>query len=344
MKREYQNKHKFLIKQIFEEFSPKHKKIDMNKDLDGANDFWLIVLFIFYMYLDRDTQKLWDDFSIEVKTNNRFFPESNLLKKLSDVADKATCIISKGTVLYRARDYLKYDLLKNDMVVSMIEIIKDEYPGLEFDEADIFSEAAINLAIIPLFSDGEKVKRIYEKITRLSQRDTCFWGYDKCNSDAPPSECAKEGRANPQGISYLYSSEDIKTAILEMRPQLQKMYNIATIEITKDAKLFDFTYSTDKLDTDEQTVLVDLHRISEEFSKPNFGNPIEYVPTQFVCEYIKKLGFDGIKFRSAVSTTGTNVLLFDVNEESRVYDVKGSKVYEVNALDIDVIQIIPMEK
>ncbi len=53
-------------------------------------------------------------------------------------------------------------------------------------------------------------------------------------------------------------------------------------------------------------------------SKPNFGDPIEYAPTQFLCEYIKKLGYDGIKFKSAVSETGTNVLLFDVNEESRL--------------------------
>ena len=42
-----------------------------------------------------------------------------------------------------------------------------------------------------------------------------------------------------KGISYLYTAKDIKTAILEMWPQMQKMYNIATIEITRDAKLFD---------------------------------------------------------------------------------------------------------
>ena len=138
-------------------------------------------------------------------------------------------------------------------------------------------------------------------------------------------------------------AKDIKTAILEMRPQMQKMYNIATIEIIRDAKIFDFTYSPEKIKEDEYSIVADLHRISEEFSKPNFGDQIEYAPTQFLCEYIKRLGFDGIKFKSAVSATGTNVLLFDVDAKTRVYDITGSKVYTVNTLDIDISQVMPME-
>ena len=113
---------------------------------------------------------------------------------------------------------------------------------------------------------------------------------------------------------------------------MQKMYNIATIEIIRDAKIFDFTYSPEKIKEDEYSIVADLHRISEEFSKPNFGDQIEYAPTQFLCEYIKRLGFDGIKFKSAVSATGTNVLLFDVDAKTRVYDITGSKVYTVNTL------------
>ena len=64
---------------------------------------------------------------------------------------------------------------------------------------------------------------------------------------------------------------------------MQKMYNIATIEIIRDAKIFDFTYSPEKIKEDEYSIVADLHRISEEFSKPNFGDQIEYAPTQFLC-------------------------------------------------------------
>lgn len=191
--------------------------------------------------------------------------------------------------------------------------------------------------------DEEKRRRITEKIDNLLNNKKDFYGFDKSNSDAPPNAYAKEGRANPKGISYLYTAKDIKTAILEMRPQMQKMYNIATIEIIRDAKIFDFTYSPEKIKEDEYSIVADLQRISEEFSKPNFGDQIEYAPTQFLCEYIKRLGFDGIKFKSAVSATGTNVLLFDVDAKTRVYDITGSKVYTVNTLDIDISQVMPME-
>lgn len=325
------------------EFASKYKNSEAFKDSDDETTYWFIMLFILLMYIDYNTQKLWESFAEEVKKKNRFFPESELLKKISDIAEKATCTISKGDILYRARDYTEQDFFKNDMVIVLSEIMKDEFSNLEFDATDIFNESAMNIASIYLCGDEEKRKRITEKIDNLLNNKKDFYGFDKSNSDAPPNAYAKEGRANPKGISYLYTAKDIKTAILEMRPQMQEMYNIATIEIIRDAKIFDFTYSPEKIKEDEYSIVADLHRISEEFSKPNFGDQIEYAPTQFLCEYIKRLGFDGIKFKSAVSATGTNVLLFDVDAKTRVYDITGSKVYTVNTLDIDISQVMPME-
>lgn len=328
-----------ITKEEMIEFASKYKNIEAFKDFDDETTYWFIMLFILLMYIDYNTQKLWESFAEEVKTKNRFFPESELLKKISDIAEKATCTISKGDILYRARDYTKQDFFKNDMVIALSEIMKDEFSNLEFDATDIFNESAMNIASIYLCGDEEKRRRITEKIDNLLNNKKDFYGFDKSNSDAPPNAYAKEGRANPKGISYLYTAKDIKTAILEMRPQMQKMYNIATIEIIRDAKIFDFTYSPEKIKEDEYSIVADLQRISEEFSKPNFGDQIEYAPTQFLCEYIKRLGFDGIKFKSAVSATGTNVLLFDVDAKTRVYDITGSKVYTVNTLDIDISQV-----
>ena len=326
-------------RQAFEEYIAKKGYEGIHALVAFSGKVKLILL----MYIDYNTQKLWESFAEEVKTKNRFFPESKLLKKISDIAEKATCTISKGDILYRARDYTEQDFFKNDMVIALSEIMKDEFSNLEFDATDIFNESAMNIASICLFGDEEKRRRITEKIENLLNNKKDFYGFDKSNSDAPPNAYAKEGRANPKGISYLYIAKDIKTAILEMRPQMQKMYNIATIEIIRDAKIFDFTYSPEKIKEDEYSIVADLHRISEEFSKPNFGDQIEYAPTQFLCEYIKRLGFDGIKFKSAVSATGTNVLLFDVDAKTRVYDITGSKVYTVNTLDIDISQVMPME-
>ena len=133
--------------------------------------------------------------------------------------------------------------------------MKDEFSNLEFDATDIFNESAMNIASIYLCGDEEKRRRITEKIDNLLNNKKDFYGFDKSNSDAPPNAYAKEGRANPKGISYLYTAKDIKTAILEMRPQMQKMYNIATIEIIRDAKIFDFTYSPEKIKEDEYSIV-----------------------------------------------------------------------------------------
>lgn len=328
---------------IEKEIVSKDEIPEMLKKTDNETMDWIIMLSALLALIDYDTQKLWEDFAEEVKTKNRFFPESKLLKRIADIAEQATCIIEKGELLYRSRDYSEQDFLKNDMIISLMEIMKEEFSNLELDDTDIFNESAMNIVSLYLYRDEEKGKRIIEKIDNLLKKSTNFYGYDKDNSDAPPGSYANEGRANPKGISYLYTAMDIKTAILEMRPQMQKMYNIATIQIRKNAKIFDFTYSPQELKEDQYSIIADLYRISKEFSKSNFGNPIEYVPTQFLCEYIKRLGYDGIKYKSAVSETGSNVLLFDVNEKTRVYDVIGSKIYIVNSLDVDISQVMPGE-
>lgn len=341
--KEIASEQKSITKKETKEFSSKYKLEELLKGSDDETVYWFVMLFILLMHIDYDTKKLWESFAEEVKTKNRFFPESELLNRITDIAERATCIIDKGEIFYRARDYSREDFLKNHIIISLAEIMKEEFSDLKLDTTDIFNESAMNIVFLHLCGNEEKRKRIIEKIDNLKESRIFFYGYDKGNSDAPPSVCAKEGRANPKGISYLYAAKDIKTAILEMRPQMQKMYNIATIEIKRNAKMFDFTYSSKELKEDEYSIVSDLHRISEEFSKPNFGDPIEYAPTQFLCEYIKKLGYDGIKFKSAVSETGTNVLLFDVNEESRLYDITGSKIYTVNSLDIGISQVIPIE-
>lgn len=94
------------------EFASKYKNIEAFKDSDDETTYWFIMLFILLMYIDYNTQKLWESFAEEVKTKNRFFPESELLKKISDIAEKATCTISKGDILYRARDYTEQDFFK----------------------------------------------------------------------------------------------------------------------------------------------------------------------------------------------------------------------------------------
>lgn len=325
------------------EITNEERKIGFFNDSDDEITRLLKMCALIICFFDYDTQKMWESFAYEVKTKNRFFPESELLKNITDIAQRATYVISKGEILYRAREYTEQNFLENEVVIELADIMKQEFSTLEFEVTDVTNETAMSIVALLLCENEGKRKKILEKFDSVLKKSTCFWGFDKDNSDAPPCDCTKEGRENPKGISYLYTAKDIKTAILEMRPQMRGVYNIAIIKIIQDAKIFDFTYSPENLNENEYSIIANLYRISKEFSKPNFGNAIEYAPTQFLCEYIKKLGFDGILFKSAVSKKGTNVLLFDVNEKSRVYDVIGSKVYAVDAIDVDISQIMPME-
>lgn len=316
---------------------------ELAEEIETKDDtYWYLVLYILKIYNDYDTEKLWEKFSAEIKTKNRFFPESELIKKVTDIAGKVTYVMKAGETLYRARVYSQKDLLNNDIISMMMKTLQDELPDLNLEKQDVLRESAANIIMMNLCGAEEKRNRVMETIQNLTEMKKSFYGYDKPNSDAPSGEKAKAGRVNPEGISYLYTAKDIKTAILEMRPQMGQDFSIATIEITKEAKLFDFTYSPEQAEDGDFIILNEFQKISKEFSKPNFGNPVDYVPTQYLCECIKRLGFDGIRYKSAVSETGINVVLFDVNEETRVYDVTGSKVYEVNRLDIDISRQIPL--
>ena len=55
-----------------------------------------------------------------------------------------------------------------------------------------------------------------------------------------------------------------------------------------------------------------VHFIGNEIAKPmrRFDKTLDYVPTQYICDYIKHLGYDGIKYKSTLSNGGTNYAIF----------------------------------
>ncbi len=58
-----------------------------------------------------------------------------------------------------------------------------------------------------------------------------------------------------------------------------------------------------------------LERLGEELTRPvqPAGAAIDYIPSQYLCEFIKKSGFDGVVYRSSVSD-GINLALFDPDQ------------------------------
>lgn len=137
----------------------------------------------------------------------------------------------------------------------------------------------------------------------------------------PPAAYAKNGRANPVGIPYLYAASTPETAIAETRPHPGDLLSVAQFRVTAPLRLLNLlhprkTISPFEVDESELSALrhdlAFLCHLESELSKPILPRvaDLEYLPTQYLCEFIKNCGYDGVVFKSSISS-GANIALFD---------------------------------
>jgi len=146
-------------------------------------------------------------------------------------------------------------------------------------------------------------------------------------SGPPPRDRARPLRMNPAGISYFYGSEDKKTCKLEIRPGEDDHILYGKFETLRDLQVVDLSVAPrihvksifdPDYDHSMEWATLFLEGFIEEISRPidEKAAPIEYVPTQILSEYIRKLGYDGVLFRSSI-TQEINYLLFCGREETQ---------------------------
>lgn len=137
---------------------------------------------------------------------------------------------------------------------------------------------------------------------------------------APPSKFARGGRSNPEGISYLYLASNEATALAEVRPQAGHIVCVGSFEF-ENLRVVDLTdlrhsYSPFLLEDvskvgNSASKLALFEAVSEEMSEPIVDSPSrEYLPTQYMCEMMKFLGFEGVRYRSSQGD-GANFVLFN---------------------------------
>jgi len=139
---------------------------------------------------------------------------------------------------------------------------------------------------------------------------------------APPNKIASHGRANPAGIPYLYLASTAATAISEIRPHTGEFACVADFRTPDNLKLVDLR-SPKKMvspflleDATEisrmRSDLPFLERLGDELTRPVVPQSaaVDYTPSQYLCEFIKKCGYKGVVYRSSVSD-GMNLALFD---------------------------------
>lgn len=154
---------------------------------------------------------------------------------------------------------------------------------------------------------------------------------------APPKEKASDGRANSKGIPCLYLASDEETASKEIRAGLHDKLSIGEFTPNRQLKIIDLM-DIDKISpfgiSNPQFLYVNkrhLKRIGKELSKTLRSNSssLEYLPTQYISDFIKSLGYDGIKYKSTLNPKGYNLAIFNV-ESFDVCDVKNYTIDSIN--------------
>ena len=140
----------------------------------------------------------------------------------------------------------------------------------------------------------------------------------------PPKRLASQGRANPAGIPYLYFASTPDTAVSEVRPHTGEFVSVANMSVGPNLKVIDLrnprsTVSPFLLSDENEIALLRedigfLVELGKELTKPVLPHAaaIDYIPSQFLCEFIKRCGYHGVLYDSSVGE-GVNFSLFDPN-------------------------------
>ena len=161
----------------------------------------------------------------------------------------------------------------------------------------------------------------------------------------PPHRKASSGRANPQGISYLYLANDPQTTLFEVRASFLDYVSIGEFELIKDITIVSLNdihnISPFIEDINLQEYVTNktiLNHFREALSRPlrKTDSDLEYLPTQYLCEYIKStLKAHGVEYASAMHAGGINYAFFDDQD----FRFKNAKTVEVNTINMEYIDV-----
>jgi hypothetical protein len=225
------------------------------------------------------------------------------------------------------------------------EKLRDElmYHNRFFPDVNIDLER-LELLLSPLTLDADDVPDLWYR-ARIQTGDATF---TVSEMGAPPRRIASHGRANPAGIPYLYLGSTEATAISEIRPHTGEIACVADFRTPHDLKLVDLrrprkSVSPFLLEDAEdigrmRSDLPFLERLGDELTRPVVPQAaaIDYTPSQYLCEFIKKCGYDGVIYRSSVSD-GINLALF-----SPARAQSGAvKQYRVARVSVEVAAVEP---
>ena len=275
-------------------------------------EYYLFALYYLILKDEQEKYDMWDKFEHDIIYSNRFSADNEIIKDIHKKQKEATLILKKDSYYYRARVHnntsvdklFRYYLKEQGKTEAEIE--ETIHSITDFDKESILAIKHI-IGVTDTNTDTDNMLKLALKKWRKNVR---FKGYNSKESGAPIADLIKNGRANPDHIRYLYVSEDKETPIYEIRPKIGDDVSLAKAKLLRDAKIFDLTKSFKKAN-DSTPFKEIIETVGAKFSQPVGGNDEKYIPTQYLAEEIKKKGFDGIRFRSSVHSSGNNIVFFD---------------------------------
>ena len=270
-----------------------------------TQDQWWLIL---WSLLTDVPEKEWNEFAHDLIYKDRFSSSHKVVGVIKDFSEKCTATIKKGQVLYRARVYRKDPLQE-----FLSDVFKNPDAKKSSDMNDSLNDffnmhlAAIVMGVEKGSPHGKKIIDAYNKWQRKR-----FKGYKASDSGAPPADAGSAGRINPERIRYLYLAEDPETAIYEVRPTIGQYVSVASFRTVDKVKIYDLAQEIKPQEGENTEYDYSLFNvIQQRFSEPNTGDAFRYLPTQYLGELIKQMGFDGLRFKSSLKNGGINVVLFD---------------------------------
>lgn len=142
----------------------------------------------------------------------------------------------------------------------------------------------------------------------------------------PSEKLVGNGRANPVGIPCLYVASDADTAVAEIRPHKGEVVCVAEFKVESELSFVDLRNPRSKISPfslDEENLrmvhrnMSYLCRLGDELTMPILPRTahLDYLPSQYLCEFIKSRGYDGVIYKSAMGS-GVNYAIFNDSKVS----------------------------
>jgi hypothetical protein len=300
---------------------------------------------IFNLYkVDKNSKlSLWDSINkdFEIIEKKCLANSESLFKAISQSEYEEFSNIFENNVYRESKELLD---IKSTEIKSIWDRFKEEIKYK--NRFHISKDNLIDLKVLETFFNGESFKKTIKKgrsfyRCRISNKT----GFENKDMWHPPKRFATSGRANPKGISYLYLGSRIETTFYESRASLFDYASVAEFRLKEDVKILDLRNPEYDIIPWSEVDIIDIFltyanfikTLQEEISLPirKQDKDLDYIPTQYISEYIKSLDFDGVEYPSSLDKEGYNLAVFNPDK----FECIETKVYDINSIKLNYTEI-----